>query len=147
MGYIAHSDISERLGAATLVQLTDDDGNGFADAGVIDEARRAAEAEVNSYLAARYAVPIDLVAHPELADMLASLTLDLVEDRLRSRRPPVAADFVRRFAESRAWLRRLADGTVELPSVASAAASLLRGTIASTLGDERLLNRDELADF
>lgn len=147
MGYITNADISERLGSATLVQLADDDGNGTADTGVIDEARLGAEAEVNSYLAARYAVPINLTVHPELVDMLASLTLDLAEDRLRSRRPPVSADFVRRFTESREWLRRLADGTVELPSIAGVAASTSRGTIATAIGEDRFLNRDELSDL
>lgn len=147
MGYITNSDISERLGSATLVQLADDDGNGVADTGIIDEARLGAEAEVNSYLAARYAVPINLSVHPELSDMLASLTLDLAEDRLRSRRPPVSADFVRRFTESREWLRRLADGTVELPSIAGVAASASRGTIAMAIGEDRFLNRDELSDL
>jgi len=65
------------------VQLTDDDGNGLADSGVVDEARLAAEGEVNSHLARRYQVPINLSEHSELAALLASITLDLVEYRLR----------------------------------------------------------------
>ena len=90
MAYITNADIEERLGSDTYVQLTDDDGDQVADVGVVDEARLGAEGEVNSYFARRYQVPIDLSVHGDLADLLASITLDLVEYRLRARRPPVA---------------------------------------------------------
>jgi phage gp36-like protein len=88
MLYITNTDIERRLGSAAYVQLTDDDGDGSADVGVVDEARLAAEGAVNSFLAKRYSVPVNLVAHSELADLLASVTLDLAEYRLRARRPP-----------------------------------------------------------
>ncbi|MCH8242383.1 MAG: DUF1320 family protein, partial [Planctomycetes bacterium] len=90
MAYISNADIEERVGAQTYVQLADDDGDAVADVGVVNEARLGAEGEVNSYLARRYRLPIDLAAHPELADLLATITLDLVEFRLHSRRPPVS---------------------------------------------------------
>ena len=91
MAYVTNADIQGRLGNDTYIQLTDDDQDGSADVGVVDEARLAAEGEVNSYLARRYGVPIDLTTHADLADLLASITLDLVEFRLRARRPPVPA--------------------------------------------------------
>lgn len=147
MAYISNADMVERMGASTVVQLADDNGDGTADTGVLDEARLSAEAEVNSCLARRYQTPIDLVVHPELADMLAGITLDLVENRLRSRRPPVSEDVVRRAESTRLWLERLADGTVELPSVASVASGSTRGVVAQSLGEERTLSREELADF
>ena len=74
MAYISNADIQERLGSQTYVQLTDDDGDAVADVGVVDEARLGAEGEVNSYLARRYRVPIDLAVNPELADLLATIT-------------------------------------------------------------------------
>lgn len=147
MGYITNIDIAERLGGAALVQLADDNGDGTADTGVVDEARLGAEGEVNSYLARRYAVPIDVGVHPELSDLLASVALDLAEERLRSRRPPVAEDAVRRIAQTRIWLQRVAEGEVELPAVSPVAASTLRGTVAASFGEDRLLSRDELADY
>ena len=96
MGYITNADIEERLGTAAYVQLADDDGNGVADVGVVDEARLGAEGEANSYLGRRYSVPVSLTTHPDLADVLASFTLDLAEYRLRLRRPPVPDDARRR---------------------------------------------------
>jgi phage gp36-like protein len=146
MGYITNADIEERVGGVAFVQLADDDGNGVADVGVVDEARLGAEGEVNSYLGRRYAVPISLTTHPDLADVLASFTLDLAEYRLRLRRPPVSEDARRRRDQAIEWLTRVAEGRIELPSAVGVTASSVRGTIAATVGEKRLLTRDELAD-
>ncbi len=147
MGYITNAEIEERVGSAALVQLADDDGNGVADTGVVDEARLGAEGEVNSYLARRHQVPIDLVAHAELSDVLASVTLDLAEYRLRVRRPPVSEDARRRREQAIDWLSKVADGRIDLPSLSPVAASAARSTIAQSIGEERLLTREELGDF
>ena len=145
MAYINNADIQERLGSSAYVQLTDDDGNGQADVGVVDEARLGAEGEVNSYLAHRYQVPIDLTAHADLADLLASITLDLAEYRLRLRRPPVSEDARRRHKEAVEWLTRVANGSIDLPSATPVAGSRARGPLGEASGEERLLTRDELS--
>ncbi len=145
MAYISDADIQERLGDATYIQVADDDGDGTANAGVVMEARLAAEGEVDSYLAARFPVPIDLTVHPELSSLLASITLDLVEVRLRSRRPPVPQDVLRRGATTREWLARIADGTIALPSATQMTTNPARGMTGLVTGEERLLSRDELS--
>lgn len=144
MAYITNADIEERVGSVAYVQLADDDGNGVADVGVVDEARLGAEGEVNSYLGRRYAVPINLTTHPDLADVLASNTMDLAEYRLRLRRPPVPEDARRRRDQAIEWLTRVAEGRIELPSAVGVATSTARGTIAATIGEKRVLTRDEL---
>lgn len=144
MSYITNADIEERVGSVAYVQLADDDGNGVADVGVVDEARLGAEGEVNSYIGRRYAVPINLTTHPDLADVLASFTLDLAEYRLRLRRPPVPEDARRRRDQAIEWLTRVADGRIELPSAVGVTASSARGRIAATTGEKRLLTREEL---
>ena len=146
MAYVTNADIQERLGSNAYVQLTDDDGDGVADVGVVDEARLGAEGEVNSYLARRFQVPIDLSAHADLADLLATIALDLVEYRLRARRPPVSDDARRRHAQAIDWLRRVADGRIDLPSATSVASNTARGTLGEVSGEDRLLSRDELRD-
>ena len=145
MGYITNADIEERVGSVAYVQLADDDGNGVADVGVVDEARLGAEGEVNSFLGRRYVVPISLATHPDLADVLASFTLDLAEYRLRLRRPPVPDDLRRRRDQAVEWLTRVAEGRIELPSAVGVAASTARGTIAATTGENRVLTHDELS--
>ena len=145
MGYITNTDIEEHLGSATYVQLTDDDGDGVANAGVVDEARLGAEGEINSHLARRYAVPIDLSKSPELAGLLAARTLDLVEYRLRSRRPPVSEAALDKRTAAIEWLRRVAEGTIDLPSVNPLPSSALRGLRVASTGSERVLSREELS--
>lgn len=144
MGYIANTDIEKRLGAATYVQLTDDDGNGVGDAAVVDEARLAAEGEVDSYLGRRYAVPISLVSFPELAGLLRSAALDLAELRLRSRRPPAPPEAIRRAAETVEWLRRIGSGELALPTAAEVPTTTARGPIAKAAGNPRVLTTQEL---
>ena len=146
MAYLTNADIQERLGSQAYVQLTDDDGDGVADVGVVDETRLGAEGEVDSYLARRYRVPIDVSAHTEIAGLLESIALDLAEYRLRSRRPPVPAETVRKHSQASDWLKGVADGRIDLPSATGVVASVARGTVAATTGAERTLSRDELSD-
>ncbi|MCH7926053.1 MAG: DUF1320 family protein [Planctomycetes bacterium] len=146
MAYISNADIEERLGAQTYVQLADDDGDAVADVGVVNEARLGAEGEVNSYLARRYRLPIDLAAHPELADLLATITLDLVEFRLHTRRPPVSDAVLQKQHRAVQWLQRIADGTIDLPSLSELPAGGLRGLQAGWTSADRTLSREELSD-
>ncbi len=144
MAYMTNNDIETRLGSAAYVQLTDDDGDGAADAAVVDEARLGAEGELDSYFARRFEVPIDLALHPDLAGVAKSFALDLAEYRLRSRRPPIPRDVIERHGKALAWLGRVACGDIDLPSAIEVAP---RGDAAMTVGGERVLSRDEMADF
>lgn len=147
MAYITNSDIEMRLGGATYVQLTDDDGDGIADVAVVDEARLAAEAILNSYLARRYHVPVDTVALPELAAPLRSVTLDVAEYRLRGRRPPLPEPAVRQYEQAVAWLRSIAEGKADLPASSVPPSTVTHSRMATATGDDRLLSREELSDY
>jgi phage gp36-like protein len=145
MSYITNSDIERRVGANAYVQLTDDDGDASANEDVVDEVRLAAEGDVNAHLSRRYQVPIDLVTVPELAGLLSSITLDIAELRLRERRPPVPIEAQRRAERARLWLQGVAGGALDLPSLAPLPGTTLRGPVAGTSGEERVLSRDELS--
>ncbi|MFH0981580.1 MAG: DUF1320 domain-containing protein [Planctomycetota bacterium] len=147
MAYVTNTDVETRLGTERYVQLTDDVGSGTANPAVVDEARQGAEREADSYLARRYAVPIDLSANGELAALLATVVLDLIEHRLHGRRPPVPADVVRKRDAAVKWLERAASGAVELPSVAPVPVNPATGFRAATTGDARVLSRKELSGY
>ncbi len=147
MSYVTNNDVDQRLGTARYVQLTDDAGTGSADPDVADEARNGAEGEVNGYLSQRYAVPIDLVTHGEVAPALLSVTLDLTEFRLYARRGSVPSNVIAKRDAAVDWLRRVADGRASLPSVNPIASNPAAGLRAASTGDERMLSRDELSDF
>ena len=147
MGYISNSDIETRLGSAVYVQLTEDERTGSANEAVVDESRSGAEGEVDAYLARRYAVPIDLSRHPELSGILKSITLDLAEYRLRLRRPPVSDEAAARRNQAVAWLEKIAAAEIDLPAASEPAASSVSALKGRATGSERVLDRQELADF
>jgi phage gp36-like protein len=146
MSYITDADIEERLGAQTYVQLTDDTDIGEADPAKVAEARLGAEGEAESYLAARYRVPVDLSRHGELAAVLTSFVLDLAVYRLHSRRPPVPEDVVRRHREALDWFRGVAAGVNHLPAATPIRANDALGAPATVIGPPREFSRDTLSD-
>jgi len=144
--YITNADIEQRLGTAKAIELTDDEGTGVPNEDRLAEARLGAEGEIDSYLARRCAVPIDLTAWPELAGLLVSVALDLAEYRLYLRKPPIPEDTVRRRTEAVAWLGRAAAGEVVLPSATTLTANpatLEPGGATSP----RVFSREQLEDL
>ena len=57
--YVSQSDLTTRLGADLLVNLTNEDPDAVAvDTSAMNEAIDDAEAEVNGYVGAQYALPL-----------------------------------------------------------------------------------------
>lgn len=142
MSYATNADIEERLGTATYIELTDDTGLGQADEDKVTEARLAAEAEIDSYLGRRFAVPIDASGQPGLAAMLKRLTLDLAEYRLRMRRPPVTEDARLQCEAALLWLSRAASGQVVLPTTLELPSNSGLGLAGDAVGESRVLTGD-----
>lgn len=144
MSYTTNSELQRWLGPAIYLELTDDENEGVADDNRATEARLGAEGEVNSYLATRYAVPVELSAAPEAAALLRAVVLDLAAYRLHSRRPPVPPDLVRRREEVVTWLSRLAAGQAQLPVTAAPAENAALGLLGRAAGSERVFTRADL---
>jgi phage gp36-like protein len=147
MSYVTNAEIQSRLGTQVYIQLTDDTGSGSADVAKVDEARLGAEGEVNSYLATRYAVPVNLSGESEVQAVLKSFVLDLVSYRLHSRRPPVPADIVRRREEAVTWLGRVASGLVQLPSAVTLAENASMGPLPQAVRPARSMTRESLENL
>jgi len=119
MTYLTIGDLSARLGDGLYARLTDRvAGHTASDAiaqAIVDEA----EALANSYLARRFRTPLDLVAHPELADVLRGRVLDLCE-YLAWRGSPFVSDLPGRvltlFEDARRWFEQIAQGRADLPA-------------------------------
>jgi len=144
MSYVSNADIEKRVGPAAYVQLTDDEGTGSANEDRVDEARLGAEGEVDSYLARRHAVPVDLSGHPQVQAVLVGFVLDLAVYRLHARRPPVPQDAVRRREEAVRWLQRVAEGQVHLPAADVVEANPAGGVVAEARSAERKFDRSGL---
>ena len=144
MSYASLTDLRERLGDLVYVQLTNDVGTGVPDGDVAGEALGGAEGEANSFLARRYAVPVDATDEPEVAALLKSITLDLAEYRLHSRRSIVPEDVRLKREASLRWLQLVAAGQAVLPARREAPGNPATGIAGQIVGSPRVLTRKEL---
>ena len=78
--YISQLDIESRIDRAKLIQLTDDDKDGIADAKVITDAIADAEGTFEFYARTRYTLPVPVTPK------VRSLCLDIVVFKLFERR-------------------------------------------------------------
>jgi phage gp36-like protein len=147
MSYATNTDVEQRMGPAAYIQLTDDAGTGGAEEAKVTQARLAAEAEINSYLAVRYRVPVDVSGEAEVGALLRDMTVDLAAFRLHARRPPVASDLAARHEAVVEWLRRIAQGSAALPAASELPASTAAGAEVFVSGMTRVWSRDDAADL
>lgn len=143
MAYATIDDLALRLGPTAYVELTDDEGTGMPNVARAAEALAAAEAEIDSRLVARYAVPVDVSAEPQAAALLKALALDLAEHRLYARHPPAPQDVRDKAAFAREWLHDVLVGRAHLPLSQPAAVSASAGVLAETAGPSRIFRRDD----
>lgn len=136
--YATRADLEKHLAPAELIQLTDDDQDGAADAGVIEQALADAQAEIDGYLATRYRLP--LAATPTL---LRRLAVDLALYRLYARRDLSTEARAKQHDDAVALLKRLADGTVTLPLPPST----LETPPPSIVSGDRLFTRERMKGF
>ncbi|RMF15194.1 MAG: DUF1320 domain-containing protein [Alphaproteobacteria bacterium] len=65
MAYASYQDLIEAFDEQLIIQMSDDNGDGVADAAVIDQAIASADAEIDASIGTRFAVPLNPV--PRLA--------------------------------------------------------------------------------
>ena len=146
MSYSSNSDIQTRLGSK-YVSLTDDSNPGVADETRVTQAREFAEAEVDSYLARRYAVPLDTGGNTDLATALKAISVDLAVHRLYERKPPVPVEIIQRRTAAIAWLQGVANGSIVLPGNVEPSPNQTQGLQGKVVGKKKILTPSEFADF
>lgn len=119
MPYCTQQDLTDRFGSVELLQLADRDHSGAVDAEVINGAIADADAEIDSYLAGRYALPLATVP-PILVRRACEITRFYLYHNHPTETVRAAYDDALR------WLREVAAGRVELV--------LDTGAIADTAG-------------
>lgn len=122
MAYITNNDIVLAVGTERAVQLTDGTGS-TPTAAVLDEVRNTAEGEANGYLGRRYAVPVDLGAHADLAGVLKGMVVRLAVYWLYGRKPPPPEQPETDYNYALKWLEKVAKGEIVLGAATTPAAS------------------------
>ena len=119
MAYITTSQLSERLGSTLYARLTDRVNGTTANSTVAQQIVDESEAEADSYLARRYQTPVNLAAHPELANILKARALDLAE-YAAWKSTPFVSDSPQRvhllYAAALRWFEDVGRGKLPLPA-------------------------------
>lgn len=117
--YAVAADVIDRFESdAALAYLTDTaDTTGATDTTRVNAAIEHGEGFVNSYLATKYSVPVDVSGDSALAAFLKNKTVDLAVYHLASRPGAEIPDQLQRVYDNvTAWLKDFADGDAELPA-------------------------------
>ena len=109
MAYAGEQQIIERYGADTLLLAADRDGDGEIDSEVVRRALEDASAEIDTYLAAKYDLPL-----PKVPEVLARLSVDIALYRLSSTTAEGTDERRRRYEDAVKLLKRIASGEVSL---------------------------------
>lgn len=133
--YIALEDLDEYLSDKVVQQLTDDDGSGFKNTAIVDEAITGAEGVIDSFLSRRYDVP--LASPPEVVKEMA---VQLAAYRLHARRMRVPADIKDLRDQAMELLKDIRDNKQDLEGVTSDTDNI---TEVEFTDNDRIHDRDE----
>lgn len=109
MPYATAEQVIERHGADAVLLLADRDGDGTADPGVLDQALADAAAEIDTYLAAKYGLP--LASTPSV---LTRLACDIAVYQLAKSAALATEERRRRYDAAVRLLERIARGEASL---------------------------------
>lgn len=124
MPYATIAELEARIGAEELLALTDRERTGLVGEPVAQRALDDADAEIDAYLAGRYALPLSAVPA-----VLARVACDIARYRLWAAE---ASDEVRtRYEDAVRLLARMADGSVVLPVQPPAAGASVGAAVAA----------------
>lgn len=121
MPYASQDDLIRRYGDA-FIQLADRDRDGVADAAVVDLALADADAEIDGWLASRYPVPVS-----PAPERLRGLAADIAWYRLHGGDADDKSPARVAYLDAVSYLRRVAEGSADLPGTASPAPAASSG--------------------
>lgn len=109
MAYATLRNIIERYGEDDLLTAADRDGDDQLDSAAVDRALSDASAEIDTYLATRYALPV-----PYIPEILKRLCVDITLYRLAFNAVGNSEERRRRYEDAVALLVRISKGDVSL---------------------------------
>jgi len=139
MSYATKQAMIERYGSEELIELTDRSGVGVINDGVLDAALEEADAEINSYLQSRYALPLASVPL-----LIAKHARDITRYNLYDDNPPDTIES--RYKSAVASLKAIANGGVHLGLDAQANATPTDNLIKIS-GPARTFERLSMQDY
>ena len=134
--YATRQDIIDTYGPEALTIAADRDGDGAEDAGVADKALADASELMDSYIGAKYDLPL-----PTAPDVLKPVCVDIALYRMSQGAGALTEEIAERHKQAVAWLRDLSRGLVSLGLDDSPPSA---GGGVQTSGPTRRFTRDKL---
>lgn len=139
--YSTQSDLETRIDPQLLRALADDDADGLADTDVVDAAIADADSLIDTYLRARYTVPLS-PAPDAVRSISASVAIYFL---LTRRREIVPSEHQKRYEAAIRLLDHLARGEIALAAAQSSASPHLPQSNRET--DDRTFDDDSLESY
>ena len=141
MGYASVTDMVDLFGVDELIQLVllEQDHVVSYDVSLVQKALDNAEAEVNAYLSARYALPLASVP-----GILLRLTCDIARYQLFG--ASLTEEVEKRYKNAVSFLKNVANGTASL-GVDSEGNSLKESGTVRGFGSRRTFSLESLRDY
>jgi len=144
MPYAAQSDIVTLYSEDALF-VADRDGDGVVDAPAVERALTYASSEIDSHIAVRYPIPLDL----PVPDLVVQFCVDIALYRLALSADVLSDEHRRRYEDALASLKRIGEGKqvldVAVPVGEDPSDNSPRPIV--TGGPERLFSRDKMRDL
>lgn len=115
MAYATLEQLASLFGAEEIRALSDRAGTGVLDEEVVRDALDRASSEVDSYLADRYATPLD--GEGPVPAVVVSVTGDIARYRLTGGDVRESDPIRQRYVQVLGWLRDVADGRASVPGL------------------------------
>lgn len=115
MAYATLEQLASLFGAEEIRALSDRAGTGALDEEVVRDALERASSEVDSYLADRYATPLD--GDGPVPAVVVSVTGDIARYRLTGGDVRESDPIRQRYVQALGWLRDVADGRASVPGL------------------------------
>jgi phage gp36-like protein len=141
MAYCAQDDILKQISLEDLIQLTDDAGAGIVDQGVLSQAISDADAEIDSYCAARYTVPFSTVPA-----IIIKMSVDIAIYNLYGRRRGAPEDREKRYKAVVSMLVNISKGVMTL-GASEPTGDDDSGPEASTSTSDRVFTKTTLSGY
>lgn len=137
MAYLTQAEIENAFGAAELIDLADRDGDGVADAAFVAQTITRATDLIDTYLRARYGVPLAEVPGLVRDCALKIVRYELSEDHATDR---VTED----YRQALKWLGEMRDGKMDIGLTPSGGGTGASSGGAQISGGRSAFDRDAL---
>lgn len=139
MAYATQKDITDRYGGAALLIAADRDGDDGLDTRAVADALTDATSEIDSYVAARYDLPLSTVPA-----VLVGYCVDIAIYRLSATADVATDEQRKRYEDARKWLEHVSSGKVSLGLADPPSTGSTKISVASS---PRLFSRAKLREL